>query len=124
MILQTLENRDLKQLRLFLPSRQRTTTANPQPAEHIHTKRNRHWQINSVSTTGCPEDYVGASFFLAFQQPADAVDLQLPGYHTIVRSPVDLSAIKRRFRKYSKKTSIRRSQIVIYTTSQKKTVFL
>lgn len=61
-----LENRDLKQLRLSLPSRQAATTANPPPAEHINTKRNRDWPVNLASTKGCLEDFVEASFFLAF----------------------------------------------------------
>ncbi|KAK1339800.1 hypothetical protein QTO34_018357 [Cnephaeus nilssonii] len=92
----TLEYQDLKQLRMSLPSRQ-IAIINPPPPEYINTKKNGRLtnQLQYLQKVVLKALWKH-SFSWPFQQPVDAVKLQLPDYYTIIKNPMDLSTIKKR----------------------------
>ncbi|OWK05205.1 BRDT, partial [Cervus elaphus hippelaphus] len=102
----TLEYKDLKQLRMSLPSRQ-AALVNPAPPEYINTKKNGRWtnQLQYLQKVVLKALWKH-SFSWPFQQPVDAVKLKLPDYYTIIKNPMDLNTIKKRLEhKYYVKAS-------------------
>ncbi|KAF5911125.1 hypothetical protein HPG69_001092 [Diceros bicornis minor] len=91
---------------MSLPSRQ-TAIVNPPPPEYINTKKNGRLtnQLQYLQTVVLKALWKH-NFSWPFQQPVDAVKLQLPDYYTIIKNPMDLNTIKKRLEhKYYAKAS-------------------
>ncbi|XP_045703083.1 bromodomain testis-specific protein [Phyllostomus hastatus] len=81
---------------MSLPSRQ-TTIVNPPPPEYINAKGNGQLtnQLQYLQRIVLKALW-RHSFSWPFQQPVDAVKLNLPDYYTLIKNPMDLSTIKKR----------------------------
>ncbi|XP_008152968.2 bromodomain testis-specific protein [Eptesicus fuscus] len=81
---------------MSLPSRQ-IAIINPPPPEYINTKKNGRLtnQLQYLQKVVLKALWKH-SFSWPFQQPVDAVKLELPDYYTIIKNPMDLSTIKKR----------------------------
>ncbi|CAK6441333.1 unnamed protein product [Pipistrellus nathusii] len=81
---------------MSLPSRQ-IAIINPPPPEYINTKKNGRLtnQLQYLQRVVLKALWKH-SFSWPFQQPVDAVKLELPDYYTIIKNPMDLSTIKKR----------------------------
>ncbi|XP_037065166.1 bromodomain testis-specific protein isoform X2 [Peromyscus leucopus] len=91
---------------MSLPSRQ-TAIVNPPPPEYINAKKNGRVtnQLQFLQKVVLKALWKHG-FSWPFQQPVDAVKLQLPDYYTIIKTPMDLNTIKKRLEnKYYVKAS-------------------
>ncbi|XP_066228319.1 bromodomain testis-specific protein [Saccopteryx leptura] len=81
---------------MSLPSRQ-TAIVNPPPPEYINIKKNGRLtnQLQYLQKVVLKALWKH-SFSWPFQQPVNAVKLNLPDYYTIIKTPMDLSTIKKR----------------------------
>ncbi|XP_070279368.1 bromodomain testis-specific protein-like isoform X1 [Myotis yumanensis] len=81
---------------MSLPRRQ-IAIINPPPPEYINTKKNGRLtnQLQYLQKVVLKALWKH-SFSWPFQQPVDAVKLDLPDYYTIIKNPMDLSTIKKR----------------------------
>ncbi|XP_059558629.1 bromodomain testis-specific protein-like [Myotis daubentonii] len=81
---------------MSLPRRQ-IAIINPPPPEYINTKKNGRLtnQLQYLQKVVLKALWKH-SFSWPFQQPVDAVRLELPDYYTIIKNPMDLSTIKKR----------------------------
>nr|XP_014720713.1 bromodomain testis-specific protein isoform X1 [Equus asinus]XP_014720714.1 bromodomain testis-specific protein isoform X1 [Equus asinus]XP_014720715.1 bromodomain testis-specific protein isoform X1 [Equus asinus]XP_014720716.1 bromodomain testis-specific protein isoform X1 [Equus asinus]XP_014720717.1 bromodomain testis-specific protein isoform X1 [Equus asinus]XP_044605324.1 bromodomain testis-specific protein isoform X1 [Equus asinus]XP_044605325.1 bromodomain testis-specific protein is len=91
---------------MSLPSRQ-TAIVNPPPPEYINAKKNGRItnQLQYLQKVVLKALWKHG-FSWPFQQPVDAVKLQLPDYYTIIKNPMDLNTIQKRLEhKYYVKAS-------------------
>ncbi|KAM8787717.1 bromodomain testis-specific protein isoform 2-T2 [Rhynchonycteris naso] len=81
---------------MSLPSRE-TAIVNPPPPEYINIKKNGRLtnQLQYLQKVVLKALWKH-SFSWPFQQPVNAVKLNLPDYYTIIKNPMDLSTIKKR----------------------------
>ncbi|KAM6217097.1 LOW QUALITY PROTEIN: bromodomain testis-specific protein [Rhynchocyon petersi] len=81
---------------MALKSRQ-SAIVNPPPPEYINTKKNGQLtnQLQYLQRVVLKALWKH-TFSWPFQQPVDAVKLQLPDYYAIIKHPMDLNTIKKR----------------------------